>query len=120
VARGPAPSCARDFPRNDPRKRTQEALECLAAARSNQQMQVRAHIGKIVDSHIESTGHVAEHSAHGTCVFAKVPWTTRTVAMENYVHRPARADGAFELTPAAPNAAAVFGSLELGAQVAGK
>ncbi len=120
VAGGPAPSCAGDFPRNDPSKRTQKALKCLAPVRANKQMDVRAHVGKIVDSHIESPGHIAEHLTHGTFVLAKVPWTARTVAMENHVHGPARTDGTFELALAAPNSAAVFRSHELSAQVAGK
>jgi hypothetical protein len=81
-------------------------------------MQMRAHVGEVVDADIEPTGHPAEHVAHDAIVLAQRPRAARSVARENDMHRAARADGPLELAAAAKNVTAVFRPRELGVNLA--
>jgi len=81
-------------------------------------MQVRAHVGKVVNADVEPTRHAAQHVAHDAIVLAQGPRTAGSAARENEVHRASRADGPLELAPAAPHVAAVLRSRELGLHLA--
>jgi hypothetical protein len=89
-------------------------LEFIAAPRAEHEMQVRAHVGKIVDSHLEPTRHTAQDVTHGVVVLAQRPRASGSMTRENHVHRSSRADGTLELAPTAPDVAAVNGPRELG------
>jgi hypothetical protein len=89
-------------------------LEGIAAPRAQHEMQVRAHVGKFVDSHIEPTCHTAQNVAHGATVRAQRPRASGSMTRQNHVHRASRADGTLELAPTATDVAAVNGPRELG------
>jgi len=95
-------------------------MKRIAAPRAHEQVQMRAHVGKVVDADSKATAHLSKRVTHRTFVLAKTPRPAGPVARENDVHRPARADGALELATAASDGAAVLGSHELGVHVASK
>jgi hypothetical protein len=104
---GARPFGARDPPSENTCERPQEILEGVAAPRAQDEVQVRPHVGKIVDSHVESTRHAAQHIAHGAVVLAQRPRASGSMARQNHMHRAARADGALELAPPATDVAPV-------------
>jgi len=93
-------------------------LETVAAPRAEHEMQVRPHVGKIVNAHVEPPRHAAQHITYGAVVLAQRPRASGSMTRQNYVHRTSRADGALELAPAARDVAAVNSSLELGLYLA--
>src|SRR5215471_6644298 len=99
-ADAPAPFCPRDPPSQDTRERPQKVLETVAAPRAEHEMQVRPHVGKIVNAHVEPPRHAAQHITYGAVVLAQRPRASGSMTRQNYVHRTSRADGALELAPA--------------------
>ena len=70
VAGGSAPFCPGDAPSHPARERSQERLKIRAAPRAQHQVQVRTHVGKVVDADLEPTSHATQHVTHGTVVLA--------------------------------------------------
>ena len=93
-------------------------MKCLAAPGANQQMQVRAHVRKIVDPYSETMGHRSKSLAYGGLVFAKRPEAPSSLAREDDMHGAPHADGTLELATMASEGATVFGSHEIGTHVA--
>jgi hypothetical protein len=118
TAARPPPSRAGDPPSHDAGKGPQERLKSLATPNANEQVQMRAHVGKIVDANPEASRHLSKRVAHGALVPAERPDPAGPFARQNHVHGAARADGALELAAAPPDCAAVGGSHELGVDVA--
>src|SRR5258708_1904572 len=79
-------SRARHPPGDDPCKGAQESLKRCAALGSNEQMQVSTHVGEVVDSDAETTGHGPKRLADLTLVFAKRPGTASPLAREHHMH----------------------------------
>jgi hypothetical protein len=102
-----------DPPGNDARKRAQEALKSFTPARPQDEMQMRTHVGKIVDPDFEAPRHATEHLAHRTVVAAHGPRASSSVARENQVHRASRAHGPLELALTTANFAAMLRSRKL-------
>src|SRR5262249_43551746 len=94
--------------------RPQEVLEGAAAPRAEHEMQVRPHVGKIVDSHVEPPRHMAQHVAHGADVLAQRPRPSGSMARQNHVHWASCTDRPRELAPATPGVATVHGPRQLG------
>jgi hypothetical protein len=104
------PSRARYQPSDHPRKGAQETLKRVAAPRANEQVQVRAHVGIVIDTDSEAIGHLSKRATDGGRVPEKVPRPAGALARENDMHGAARADRALELATAASDGAAVVGS----------
>jgi hypothetical protein len=116
----PAPFCPRDPPSDDPRKGSQERLKGVATPNAYEHVQMRTHVGKIVDADPESMRHLSKRVAHGTLVPAERPGPAGPFARQNYMHRAPRTDRALELAAAPPDRAAVGGSNELVVDVVSK
>jgi hypothetical protein len=114
----PSPSSSSDPPSDDAGKGPQERLKIVATPNANEQVQMRAHVGKIVDSDREAMRHLSKGVAHGALVPAERPGPAGPFARQNDVHGAPRADGPLELAAAPPDRAAVRGSHELGVDVA--
>jgi len=115
-----APSRSGHPPGDDARKRSQKRLERFAPTSANQQVQMGAHVGKVVDSDSEAPGHLSKRALHGGRVFAKRPGAASPVARKNDVHRSPYADGPLELATPTPDGTPMLGSHELGVHVAGE
>src|SRR6185503_18505299 len=63
-ARGATPPSPGDPSSDNTGEGTQETMESITAARAQQKVQMRAHVGKVVDTYAESTRHVAERAAN--------------------------------------------------------
>jgi hypothetical protein len=118
TAARPPPSRAGDPPSDDAGKGPQERLKSVASPNANEQVQMRSHVGKIVNADIKAMRHLSKRAAHGALVPAERPDAAGPFARQNHVHRTPRADRALELTAAPPDRAAVCGSHELGVDVA--
>ena len=81
---------------------------------------MRAHVGKIVDADPEALRHFSKHVAHSALVPAERPRPAGPLARQNDVHGASHAHGALELAAAPPDRAAMYGSDELGVDVASK
>jgi hypothetical protein len=114
VAAAAAPFCPRDPTGDNADERSQKTLKRRPSPHTQDEMQMGADVGEVIDTHIEPTGHSAEDVAHDAIVPAQGPSTARSVARENHVHRPSRADGALELATAAMDFTAVLRPRELG------
>src|SRR5258706_8245197 len=57
----PAPGGSRDPPGHEPSKRAQKPLKPIAAARAQHDVQVRTHVGKVVDADVEPARDAAQH-----------------------------------------------------------
>jgi len=68
--KGLAPSCPSDHPSHDPREGSQKTLKCLAPAGTDQQMQMGAHVGKLVDTHSATRNAGAERLSNPSFVVA--------------------------------------------------
>jgi hypothetical protein len=115
-----APSGPCHPPGDNACERPQEGLKGFASPRADEQVQVGAHVGEVVDSNAETPGHRSKGLAHGTLVPAKGPRPAGPVAGKNDVHGAPRAHGALEFTTPTPERAAMRRSRELGLQIARK
>jgi hypothetical protein len=88
-------------------------LETLAPTRPQDDVQVRTHVGKVVNPHFEPARHATQHVAHGALVLAQGQRSSGSLARENHMHGPSRAHRALELALAAANVAAVLRSRQL-------
>src|SRR5882757_224207 len=98
---------------DDPRERPQECLKCVAPPSANEQVQMGAHVGEVVDPDPEPLSHFAKGALHGGRVFTKRPGTASPVARKNDVHGAPHADRALELATPTPDGATMLGSHEL-------
>jgi hypothetical protein len=103
-----APSCPSNPSRDDSGERSQKPLERFAAARTQDEMQVGADVGVIVDADAEAARHVSHRASHGAVVSAQGPRAFGPVAGEHQVHGSPRADWALELAAPATYVAAMF------------
>jgi hypothetical protein len=76
-------------------------------------MQVRAHVGEVVNTNFEPTCHATQHLAHGAIVTAHRQGACSPAARENEMHRASRADGTLQLALSASHVAAVLCSRKL-------
>ncbi len=104
-------------PCDDTGEGSQKRLKCPTPPRANEQVQVRPHVGKVIDADSETLRQRAQHAAHRLVVFAKGPRPARPLAHENDVHGATGADRSLELATPAPARSAVLGPKELGAHV---
>jgi hypothetical protein len=118
TAARPPPSRSSDSASHDAGKGPQERLKGVASPNANEQVQMRAHVGKIVNADSEVMRHLSKRIAHGALVPAERPDPAGPFARQNNVHGAPRADGALELAAAPPDRAAVRGSHELRVDVA--
>jgi hypothetical protein len=88
-------------------------LKSLTPPRPQHEVQVRTHVGKVVNADVEPAGHPAQHLANGPIMLAQRPRPSGAVARENEVHWAPRAHGSLELALASTNFAAVLRSREL-------
>ena len=117
---GSAPSRSGHPSGDDPRKRPQECLECFAPPGANEQVQMGADVGEVVDPDPEPLGHFAKRALHGGRVFTKRPGAASPVARKNDVHRAPHADRPLELATPTPDGASMLGSHELGVHIPGE
>jgi hypothetical protein len=81
--------------------------------RAQEQVQMRADVGKFVDVDPMTVGGGAKGLSNRAFMFAQGPRTERLFAAQGDVHRPARAHGTSEFATAKPDGTAMLVSAEL-------